>query len=52
MWDRYKVHLIESSGEDDVPNLVTNVTITLATVADNAMNLAARDCLPAEDCGR
>ncbi|MEV7889571.1 IS1182 family transposase [Streptomyces sp. NPDC002817] len=50
MWDGYKVHLTETCGEVDVPNLVT----TVATVADNAMNeeihtsLAARDCLPAE----
>lgn len=53
MWDGYKVHLTETCG-DDVPNLVTNVATTVATVADNAMNeeihtsLAARDCLPAE----
>ncbi|SCK57231.1 Transposase [Streptomyces sp. SceaMP-e96] len=54
MWDGYKVHLTETSGERDVPNLVTNVATTVATVADNAMNeeihtsLAARNCLPAE----
>lgn len=54
VWDGYKVHLTESCGENDVPNLVTNVATTVATVADNTMNeeihtsLAARDCLPAE----
>ncbi|WP_306341070.1 IS1182 family transposase [Streptomyces sp. AS13] len=54
MWDGYKVHLTETCGETDVPNLVTNVATTVATVADNAMNeeihtsLAARNCLPAE----
>ncbi|MGW2996051.1 IS1182 family transposase [Streptomyces sp. NPDC001193] len=54
MWDGYKVHLTETCGEDDVPNLVTNVATTVATVADNMMNkeihnsLAARGCLPAE----
>ncbi|MGW8557152.1 IS1182 family transposase [Streptomyces tubercidicus] len=54
MWDGYKVHLTETCGETDVPNLVTNVATTVATVADNAMNeeihtsLVARDCLPAE----
>ncbi|MFD0317197.1 IS1182 family transposase [Streptomyces flavalbus] len=54
MWDGYKVHLTETCGEVDVPNLVTNVATTVATVADNAMNeeihasLAARDCLPGE----
>lgn len=54
MWDGYKVHLTETCGETDVPNLVTNVATTVATVADNTMNeeihtsLAARHCLPAE----
>ncbi|KAB2588030.1 IS1182 family transposase [Streptomyces arboris] len=53
-WDGYKVHLTETCGETDVPNLVVNVATTVATVADNTMNeeihtsLAARDCLPAE----
>jgi transposase len=54
MWDGYKVHLTETCGETDAPNLITNVVTTVATVADNAMNeeihtsLAARNCLPAE----
>ncbi len=38
MWDGYKVHLTETCGEDGVPNLVTNVATTVATVTDNAMN--------------
>ncbi|WP_414168012.1 IS1182 family transposase [Streptoverticillium reticulum] len=52
-WDGYKVHLTETCGED-VPNLVTNVATTVATVADSMMNdeihtsLAARNCLPSE----
>lgn len=54
VWDGYKVHLTETCGERDVPNLVTNVATTVATVTDSAMNeeihtsLAARNCLPAE----
>ncbi|WP_328438426.1 IS1182 family transposase [Streptomyces sp. NBC_00444] len=53
MWDGYKVHFTETC-EPDAPNLITNVTTTVATVQDRSMaetihtQLAARDCLPAE----
>ncbi|GHJ26622.1 hypothetical protein TPA0910_42370 [Streptomyces hygroscopicus subsp. sporocinereus] len=53
MWDGYKVHFTETC-EPDAPNLITNVTTTLATVQDRSMaetihtQLAARDCLPVE----
>ncbi|MFD3939172.1 IS1182 family transposase [Streptomyces sp. NPDC058611] len=54
MWDGYKVHLTETCGEADAPNLLTNVVTTVATVPDSVMSetihngLAARDCLPGE----
>ncbi|MEU9028637.1 IS1182 family transposase [Streptomyces sp. NPDC048383] len=36
MWDGYKVHLTETC-EPDVPNLITNVATTVATVSDMSM---------------
>ncbi|MEV3928144.1 IS1182 family transposase [Streptomyces sp. NPDC049944] len=53
MWDGYKVHLTETC-EPGVPNLITNVATTVATVPDSIMAadihaaLADRGCLPAE----
>ncbi|MFD7282422.1 IS1182 family transposase [Streptomyces sp. NPDC059862] len=53
VWSGYKVHLTETC-EAGAVNLVTNVSTTIATVADSVMSreihasLAARDCLPAE----
>ncbi|MGZ3103539.1 IS1182 family transposase [Streptomyces sp. H72] len=52
-WDGYKVHLTETC-EPGVPNLITNVATTPATVPDSKMaglihaELAQRDCLPGE----
>ncbi|MFF7632597.1 transposase [Kitasatospora sp. NPDC008050] len=52
-WDGYKVHLTETC-EEGVPNLITNVATTLATVPDDRMAAvvhaapATRDCLPGE----
>lgn len=52
-WVGYKVHLTESC-DDDRPNLITDVTTTLATTADNTMpttiqqQLDARGLAPAE----
>ncbi|AYG81982.1 hypothetical protein DWB77_06240 [Streptomyces hundungensis] len=36
MWDGYKVHLTETC-EPDIPNLITNVATTVATVPDISM---------------
>ncbi|MFE3887978.1 IS1182 family transposase [Streptomyces lydicus] len=53
MWDGYKVHFTETC-EPGIPNLITNVATTVATVQDRSMTeaihdqLAARDCLPGE----
>jgi transposase len=52
-WVGYKVHLTESC-DDDSPSLITDVTTTLATTADNSMpaviqqHLAERGLAPAE----
>lgn len=52
-WVGYKVHLTESC-DDELPNLITDVTTTPATSADNTMpqqiqqQLAARGLSPAE----
>lgn len=53
LWHGYKVHLTETC-EPDVPNLITNVVTTAATVPDDRMaavvhtGLAGRDLLPRE----
>ena len=52
-WTGYKVHLTETC-EDDLPNLITDVTTTSAPVLDSAMlpmiqdHLAARNLTPQE----
>ncbi len=52
-WTGYKVHLTETC-DDDLPNLITDVTTTAAPVLDSAMlptiqaQLAARNLVPQE----